>query len=118
MKAYPFYAISGNELVYANLTYRLPLFRDIDYKFGHLYLDKIYLSVFGDLGNAWTGNLSESGNLKKGAGAELRFALNSFYLFPTAVFFSAAYGFDEVTKTAQQGEVVRYGKEWRSSVWF
>ncbi|MBK6678793.1 MAG: PD40 domain-containing protein [Ignavibacteriales bacterium] len=112
MKAYPFYAISGNELVYANLTYRLPLFRDIDYKFGHLYLDKIYLSVFGDLGNAWTGNLSESGNLKKGAGAELRFALNSFYLFPTAVFFSAAYGFDEVTKTAQTGEVVRYGKEW------
>ncbi len=112
MKAYPFYAISGNEIVYANLTYRLPLFRDIDYKFGHLYLDKIYLSVFGDVGNAWTGNLSESGSLKKGAGAELRFALNSFYLFPTAVFFSAAYGFDEVTKTAQQGEVVRYGKEW------
>jgi hypothetical protein len=28
------------------------------------------------------------------------------------VFFSAAYGFDEVTKVAQQGEVVRYGKEW------
>ncbi|MCA0389745.1 MAG: biopolymer transporter Tol [Bacteroidetes bacterium] len=112
MKAYPFYAISGNEIVYANLTYRMPLFRDIDYKFGHLYLDKIYLTLFGDLGNAWTGNLSESGNLKKGVGAELRFSLNSFYLFPTAVFFSAAYGFDDVTKATQTGEVVKYGKEW------
>lgn len=112
MKAYPFYAISGNELVYANLTYRFPLFKEIDYKFGHLYLDKIYLSVFGDVGNAWTGNLAESGNLVKGAGAELRLSLNSFYLFPTAVFFSAAYGFDQVSKMAQTGEIVKYGKEW------
>lgn len=84
MKAYPFYAISGNELVYANLTYRLPLFRDIDYKFGHLYLDKIYLSVFGDLGNAWTGNLSESGNLKKGAGAELEICFKFILSLPNS----------------------------------
>ncbi|OQY78821.1 MAG: biopolymer transporter Tol, partial [Ignavibacteriales bacterium UTCHB3] len=112
MKAYPFYAVSGNEIAWLNLTYRLPLFRNIDYKFGHLYLDKIYFSVFGDFGNAWTGNISEAGHFKKGAGAELRFALNSFYLFPTAVFVSAAYGFDGIEKETQTGERVKYGKEW------
>ncbi|MBI2419336.1 MAG: PD40 domain-containing protein, partial [Ignavibacteriales bacterium] len=53
MKAYPFYAVSGNEVAWLNLTYRFPLFRDIDAQFGHFYLDKIFMSVYGDYGSAW-----------------------------------------------------------------
>ncbi|MCE1188077.1 MAG: biopolymer transporter Tol, partial [Ignavibacteria bacterium] len=93
MKAYSFYAISGNELCWLNLTYRFPLFRNIDARFGHLYLDKLYMSVFADYGNAWNGSNPCIKDFKKGAGAELRCALTSFYMFPTDVFFSAAYGF-------------------------
>lgn len=111
MKPYPFYAISGNEIAWFNLTYRFPLFRDIDTKIGHLYFDKIFLSFNGDIGNAWNGSLSTAGKFKKGAGAEIRFQLNSYYLFPTSIFFNASYGFDEVTRVANN-QTVKYGKEW------
>ncbi len=112
MKAYPFYAMSGNEIGWLNLTYRMPLFRNIDSKVGHIYIDKIFLSVYGDLGNAWNGKLPEFDTFKKGAGAELRIAMNSYYLFPTNFFVNASYGFDEVQRTVRN-ETIKYGKEWR-----
>jgi hypothetical protein len=112
MKAYPFYSISGNEVGWLNLTYRLPLFTNIDSKVGHLYIDKIFFSVYGDLGNAWTGEIPKLKKFKKGAGAEVRVQLNSFYLFPTSVFFNASYGFDQFERKVRD-EVVTYGKEWR-----
>ncbi|MBN1638184.1 MAG: PD40 domain-containing protein [Ignavibacteriales bacterium] len=112
MKAYPFYAISGNELLWLNLTYRFPLFRDIDFKFGHLYLDKIFLSVYGDYGDAWTGKAPKFNSFKKGVGAELRMSLISFYMFPTSIFFNASYSFDEYTRMVH-GEEIKYGKEWQ-----
>ncbi len=112
MKSYPFYAASGNELAWLNLTYRLPLFKNIDYRLGHLYFDKIYFSVHGDFGNAWNGDIPELNDFKKGAGAELRIKMISFYLFPTSLFFNASYSFDEFDKTIND-EVITYGKEWR-----
>ena len=112
MKSYPFYAISGNEIAWANLTYRLPLFRNIDTKAGHLYLDKIYFSVYGDLGNAWNGDIPKLDTFKKGAGAELRIQMNSYYLFPTSIFLNAAYGFDKFDRVVNS-ETITYGKEWQ-----
>jgi len=111
MKSYPFYAVSGNELGWINLTYRFPLFRNIDTRIGHIYVDKIYFSVYGDFGNAWTGNMPSLNEFKKGAGAELRIKLNSFYLFPTSLFFNASYSFDRFSRKIL-GETVTYGKEW------
>lgn len=112
MKAYPFYAVSGNEIGWFNLTYRFPLFRNIDTRIGHLYIDKIYMSVYGDIGNAWTGETPELDEFKKGAGSEIRIKMNSFYLFPTSIFFSAAYSFDKVERIVFD-ETVRYGEEWQ-----
>ncbi len=112
MKAYPFYAISGNRIGWFNLTYRFPLFRDIDSRFGQFYLDKIFMSVYGDFGNAWNGTFPKLKDFKKGAGAEVRIAMTSFYMFPTDVFFNAAYGFDRVTRQVGN-ETITYGKEWR-----
>jgi Tol biopolymer transport system component len=111
MKAYPFYAISGNEVAWFNLTYRFPLFRDIDAKIGHLYLDKVFLSFNADIGNAWTGNLSSDAKYKKGVGSELRVQLNSYYLFPTSLFVSAAYGFDKFQRVVNN-KVITYGQNW------
>ncbi|QQS34606.1 MAG: PD40 domain-containing protein [Ignavibacteriales bacterium] len=112
MKAYPFYAVSGNELGWLNLTYRMPLFRNIDSRVGHIYIDKVFLSVYGDIGNAWNGKIPELDTFKKGAGAELRVAMNSYYLFPTNLFVNASYGFDKVERTVRN-ETITYGKEWR-----
>jgi hypothetical protein len=115
MKGYPFYAISGNEIAWLNLTYRFPLFRNIDYRFGVLYLDKIYLSFYGDIGNAWNGKIPSLSSFKKGAGAEIRFKFNSFYLFPTSVFFNASYAFDKYDRVVKflGDEVVHYGQQWQ-----
>jgi hypothetical protein len=38
--------------------------------------------------------------------------MNSYYLFPTAIFFNASYGFDTFSRTVER-EVITYGKEWR-----
>jgi Tol biopolymer transport system component len=112
MKAYPFYAISGNEIGWLDLTYRFPLFTQIDTRIGHIYLDKIFLAFYGDLGNAWNGNIPALNTFKKGAGAEIRIQMNSYYLFPTNLFFNAAYGFDKATRIVNETEIT-YGKEWR-----
>jgi len=111
MKSYPFYAVSGNKLGWLNLTYRFPLFKDIDTRIGQLYLDKVYLSVYGDYGNAWNGDFPSWNSFKKGVGTEVRIKMNSFYLFPTSLFFDAAYSFDRFTSKVQQ-DYVTYGKEW------
>jgi Tol biopolymer transport system component len=111
MKSYPFYSVSGNEIGWINLTYRFPLFKNIDTRIGHLYVDKVYFSVYGDFGNAWTGAFPSMDQFKKGAGAEVRVKMNSFYIFPTSLFINAAYSFDRFSKVIR-GENISYGKEW------
>lgn len=116
MKGYPFYAIGGNQAYWMHLEYRFPLYRNIDAKYGPWYLDKIFISVYADIGNAWNSwsawgdNFSEFNKQKKGAGAEIRIKMNSFYLFPTAIFANVAYGFDKFT-TVIRGQDITYGQE-------
>lgn len=111
MRSYPFYSLSGNEIAMVKAAYRFPLFKDIDFSAGHLYLDKIFLEFFAEAGEAWNSYSAKLADVKKGAGAELRFSLNSFYLFPTSIFLNAAYGFNSFERNVRE-EKVAYGKEW------
>jgi len=111
IKAYPFYSLSGNEISWLGITYRFPLWQNIDYQWSFLYFDKVFLSFNFDYGNAWTGDFPGWGDFKKGAGAEIRLHMNSYYLFPTAVFFNASYGFDQFDQV-YDGGIATYGKEW------
>jgi len=110
MKGYPFYAIGGNKAYWMHLEYRLPIFKNIDNRFGPWYLDKIFMSVYADAGNAWTGEFAGMDETKKAAGAEIRIKMNSFYLFPTAIFFNVAYGFDKFSTVVREKNIT-YGKE-------
>lgn len=65
MKGYPFYAIGGNRYAHANIYYRVPVFEDIDFKFLQFYVDKLYFSVYGDIGNAWNSNKTRPVDFKK-----------------------------------------------------
>jgi len=112
MKGYTFYALGGGRVATLNLTYRFPLLTNIDTRISPLYLDKLYLSIYGDYGNAWEGNDVKLNDFKKDIGAQLRLKAFSFYVFPTSIFFDAAYGFDSYTRTFLDKEVT-YGKEWR-----
>lgn len=112
MKSYPFYSISGNEIFHINLNYRFPIIENIDTRLYHLYVDKIYGSIYFDLGDAWNDKNFKLRNLKKGVGAEVRIQMNSFYIFPTSFFFNLAYGFDEVKRqNIFTLENIKYGKE-------
>ncbi|MGD8306615.1 MAG: biopolymer transporter Tol [Ignavibacteria bacterium] len=112
MKGYPFYSIEGNEIAWMHLAYRFPVARNIDTRFGHLYLDKVFLSFNFDIGNAWNGDEIKPNGFKKSIGAELRIHMNSFYLFPTDIFINAEYGLDEFTRVIDT-ETISYGKEFR-----
>ena len=113
MRGYPFYSLGGNEIAVVGLNYRFPLLNKIDLRVFQLYFDKLYFSVFGDIGNAWTGTSPAFGEFKKDIGGELRLQAFSYYSFPTSIFFSGAYGFDRFSRLfVDTGQTVSYGKEW------
>ncbi len=119
MKGYSYYSLGGNKMAFFNLTYRYPLFRDVNKQFLQFYLSDIYLLGYGDIGNAWRANVADT-HFKKDVGAELRLSGFSFYSYPTAIFFDAAYSFSKFTTQFQQTTAsnvaplaITYGHEWK-----
>lgn len=117
MKGYPFYAIGGNKYFTANMTYRFPVATDLDFNFLQFYFDKLYFSVYGDVGNAWYGNATQLKDFKKDIGFELRLLTYSYHVYPTALAFNASYGIDKFSRifptTTNEQKEVTYGKEWQ-----
>lgn len=120
MRGYPFYALGGYKMAHFQMSYRFPLIKNIDKSLKMIYFDRLYGSVFTDVGNAWNGDFNQSGKFKKDAGFELRLETSSYYLMPLRVFFSGTYGFDrfnvklsENFETATGRTTVTYGREWQ-----
>lgn len=111
MKGYPFYSLGGNETMTLHAAYRFPISRSMDTRFLQFYFKKLYGSVFGDFGNAWTGSTPPLKSWKKDIGLELRLEAFSFYSYPTRFFLSGAYGFDEFDKVINNNSIT-YGREW------
>jgi Tol biopolymer transport system component len=112
MRGYPFYALGGNQYKTVNLDYRFPIWRSINLRLFQFYFTKLYGSVFGDVGAAWKGDAPPLKEWKTDAGFELRLESFSFYVYPTRIFFSGAYGFDRFDQTINSVNVA-YGREWR-----
>ena len=89
-------------------TYRFPLFGHIDTNVMHTYMDKLFLGIFFDYGNAFNEGSLDFSDFKSSVGAQLRLDTFSFYAYPTRFFLTAAYGLDKF-ETAN----TIYGKEWR-----
>lgn len=114
MRGYPYYSISGNSMAAVGFAYRFPISNDLGVRIFQIYFDKLYASVYGDAGDAWTGGRPTVRGLKTDLGMQLRMEAFSFYAYPTAIFFDAAYGltrFDRYVRSANS--YVTYGKEWR-----
>lgn len=119
-RGYPFYALGGNRVVWAQASYFAPLFPDIRRQFLWFYLDKAFVRMYADAAAAWNGKWPGATAIRKDVGVELRLKLGSYYLFPTALFLSATYGMDSfdleldedfVTPTGNR--FVHYGSEVR-----
>jgi hypothetical protein len=111
MKGYSFYSMGGRKMAIGNLTYRFPILENVDSQKANLFLHHVYGAVFADYGNAWDGSL-EFSDFKRDIGADLRIYMTSFYVFPTALEVSAAYGLDSFT-LKEEDFTQTYGKEWR-----
>ncbi len=119
-RGYPFYALGGNETLWLQASYTLPLVPRINKQFMFAYFDKLYGRVYTDFSAAWNGGLGDMGALRKDVGAELRLGMGSFYLLPTALFVSATYGLDTFDFQLDEGfltptgeNTVQYGQTWQ-----
>jgi hypothetical protein len=56
---YESWSLGGETMGILNAAYRLPIRRNIDKKFGVLYLESVYLQFFGTAGNFWSYRIKE-----------------------------------------------------------
>ena len=112
LRGYPYYAIEGRKMMLGRFTYRFPIFSQLQKQLFHLTTDKLYLSTFFELGNAFDEDKVDVEQFKRVVGAGLRLQLFSFYGFPTAFAFDAAYGLDPIA-VEYDDIAYDYGNEWR-----
>jgi len=115
MKGYSFFSIEGRYKSILTATYRFPLLQHMDMRLGNLSLDKLYLGIFYDWGNAWSSNEDlQFNDFKRDVGLQLRLDSFSYSLFPTRFFAEAVYPLDKASNYDQSRDrVIDYPQEWR-----
>ncbi|MDP8207460.1 MAG: hypothetical protein P9L92_12405 [Candidatus Electryonea clarkiae] len=112
MRGYSYYSLGGTRKIIGSLALRHPIYTPKRPRFGWVHFDGLYLGIFGDAGDTWRERDFDFDNVISDAGVELRAKLFSWYGFPTAVTFSAAKGFDQLTVTENNNTTV-YDPDWR-----
>ena len=110
LRGYPYYAIEGRKMLLGRFTYRFPVFSDWQKQVLHLTTNKLYLSSFFEIGNAFDEDKVDFAQFRRSVGGGMRLQLFSFYGFPTALAVDAAYSLDPHLN-ANSGQL--YGHEWR-----
>ena len=95
IRGYSYFSIGGRKGALGSLTYRFPLWPDINKQIMWLYFRDIYVGVFGEAANAWESETFQTEYWKYSSGYEVRMSLGSFYVFPTALSFVGAYAFQD-----------------------
>ena len=114
MKGYSYFSIEGRQQGIGTVTYRFPIWQDIDTRLGHMYFDKLYLGLFFDYGNAWNPDDFNFKDFKKDVGVQLRLGSFSYHLFPTNFFVEAAYPLDKAKNfDSSRDRMIEYPKEIR-----
>ena len=108
LKGYPYYSIGGTKMVQFGLAYRFAVVKNMGLRLLWLNMDNLFLSLYGQAGQAWEMEKIPASNWKRDAGAQLRVGFFSFYAFPMSLTFDAAYGLDQFKSGGNQ-----YGGEWR-----
>jgi len=118
MRSYPYFALGGSSTAFTSLSWFAPIYRGINKQAGPYTFDKVFARFFFEAGNGWRSPYDTGNNLKSGIGAELRVAMNGYYLFPLKFFVSTSYGFNRFTLTLpddfitnSQSNQVTYGRE-------
>jgi outer membrane protein assembly factor BamA len=115
LRGYSYYSTGGTKNAMARLTYRFPLWRNIDRQIPALYFRSLYAAIFAEGGKAWNENKFDVADPLTSAGYELRMSGFTFFSYPLAVTFMGAYGFDEIEFTDPFVTDLTYteGRSWR-----
>lgn len=109
LRGYPFYSIEGTRLGIGTFQWNIPLLTRVNYRWIQFNFRDLYLSPYVQYGDAWKGG-TKSFTGRGNVGAQLRLGGFSFYSYPTAITFDAAYGWDEFSLPDSNAD---YGREWR-----
>lgn len=109
LKGYPYYSMEGRKLLHLGLAYRFPVRRNMNFRFMFLDINHLFMSVYGDIGKAWSEDELTASDWRRDVGVQLRLSMVSFYTYPLSLFFDASYGLDGFTHEGQQ-----YGESWRT----
>jgi len=116
-RGYSYFSVGGRKAALGSLTYRFPVWRDINKQFFNLYFRDFYVGAFYETCNAWTESGIATEGWKNTVGIDLRLSLGSYYLFPTAISFVSAYAMDPVENVllgfGQVPLVIRQERGWR-----
>lgn len=99
LRGYTYYSLGGRKNFLLSATYRFPFMRNINWQLWTLYIQSIYLGLFAEIGNAWDEDKFVTEDYKRDIGYEVRLKGFSFYSYPIAMTFEAAYGLDDVIYT-------------------
>jgi Tol biopolymer transport system component len=114
MKGYSYFSIEGRQQAIGSITYRFPIWQNIDARLGQMYFDKLYLGLFFDYGNAWNPDNFDFMDFKRDIGVQLRLGSFSYHLFPTNFFVEAAYPLDKARNfDSSRNRMIEYDKEIR-----
>lgn len=118
LRSYPFFAVGGQRTAFIRASYLTPIFQSINKQVGPYTIDKVFAHFYAETGNGWGGPLDIGKQMKSGIGTELRFAFNSYYLFPLKFFVNGTYGlnrfdirFPDDFITGSGDNTVSYGRE-------
>lgn len=111
LKGYSYYSLGGVRKALGHLRLGFPIVRRTGLPLGPLHFKRLYGSLYAGAGDAWGGRAGAF-DLKREAGADLKFFLTSWTMLPTALTVGAAYGLDSFrVPELDPGE--SYGREWR-----
>jgi len=108
MKGYSYYSYGGERKILGTAMLNTPILKGINKALLNLYIRDLYGGIFFQYGDAWIGT-ARINEFKRTIGYSLRLGTYSFYAFPTAFEFQAAYGLDKFNDL--QG--ISRGNEWR-----
>ncbi|MCX5752699.1 MAG: hypothetical protein NTW97_03520, partial [Candidatus Krumholzibacteria bacterium] len=116
LRGYSYYSLGGTRMALGRLTYRFPVWRGINRRASVLYFGSLYAGLFAEAGKAWiTDDLDLNGN-QKDVGLDLRLKGFTFFSYPVAASFEAAYSLNEVKYIPPfaAGEPILYEKnDWK-----
>jgi hypothetical protein len=115
LRGYSYFSMGGTKTAMGRVTYRFPVFRNINKQVLALYAGSLYTGVYAEAGKAWTADEFDLTGNKKDVGFDLRLKGFTFYSFPIAASFEAAYGLDDVVYRDPFNAFTTFyeGKRWK-----